>query len=386
VILWLMKGRNYMKRKSLLVFLLVTIFSLSSYIFADEINDLLTIKLKIGSKSAFVNEDQKVLDAPPIIQNGRTLVPLRFIGESLGADITYTKETQEITLIFTDLTKLKEKLTEKEKANNDLLASIQKKEIEIKELKDQSETDKATINTLTADLEKKKTETEDLKKQISKLQAQIKKLQKDIADCRDSSGVTMLKRPTIKQIRQMQKEWIEFNTTMGVIVIELNPEAAPVTCLNFRSLVEEGFYDGIIFHRVIKDFMIQSGGQTANEQRPQRYSFMDEINPLKLDVKESSIGGLEGQGYQYDFNLPSIKHLQGVISMANAGPNTNFSQFFIVTKSDGTDWLNGRHTAFGKVVKGMDVVLSIEKVPTDQRDKPKEDVTILSAKIIDKNG
>lgn len=218
------------------------------------------------------------------------------------------------------------------------------------------------------------------------MQAQIKKLQKDIADCRDSSGVTMLKRPTIKQIRQMQKEWIEFNTTMGVIVIELNPEAAPVTCLNFRSLVEEGFYNGIIFHRVIKDFMIQSGGQTANEQRPQRYSFIDEINPLKLDMKESSIGGLEGQGYQYDFNLPSIKHLQGVISMANAGPNTNFSQFFIVTKSDGTDWLNGHHTAFGKVVKGMDIVLAIEKVPTDQGDKPKEDVTILSAKIIEKKG
>jgi cyclophilin family peptidyl-prolyl cis-trans isomerase len=374
-----MKGRNLMKRKSLLVFLLVTIFSLSSYIFADEINDLLTIKLKIGSKSAFVNEDQKVLDAPPIIQNGRTLVPLRFIGESLGADITYTKETQEIILKFTDLTKLKEKLTEKEK--------------EIKELKDQAETDKASISTLTADLEKKNTETEDLKKQISslqgdikKLQAQIKKLQKDIADCRDSNEVTTLKRPTIKQIRQMQKEWIEFNTTMGVIVIELNPEAAPVTCLNFRSLVEEGFYDGIIFHRVIKDFMIQSGGQTAIEQHPQRYSFMDEINPLKLDMKESSIGGLEGQGYQYDFNLPSIKHLQGVISMANAGPNTNFSQFFIVTKSDGTDWLNGRHTVFGKVVKGMDVVLSIEKVSTEQGDKPKEDVTILSAKIIEKKG
>jgi hypothetical protein len=127
-----MKGRNLMKRKSLLVFLLVTIFSLSSYIFADEINDLLTIKLKIGSKSAFVNEDQKVLDAPPIIQNGRTLVPLRFIGESLGADITYTKETQEIILKFTDLTKLKEKLTEKEKANNDLLASIQKKRKRLK--------------------------------------------------------------------------------------------------------------------------------------------------------------------------------------------------------------------------------------------------------------
>ncbi|MDD4664234.1 MAG: peptidylprolyl isomerase, partial [Caldisericia bacterium] len=192
-------------------------------------------------------------------------------------------------------------------------------------------------------------------------------------------------KPTISQFRQMQNEWIEFKTNYGSFVIELNPTAAPVTCLNFHQLVEAGFYNDIIFHRVIKDFMIQSGGYTANQPRDLDYSFQDEINPLELGLTDEEIIQNEHSDFQYDFNIPSIQHIQGVISMANAGSNTNSSQFFIVTKSDGTPWLNGKHTAFGKIVKGIDIVLKIENAKTNDRDKPMEDITILSAKIIEKS-
>lgn len=192
-------------------------------------------------------------------------------------------------------------------------------------------------------------------------------------------------KPTLSQFRQMQNEWIEFKTNYGSFVIELNPTAAPVTCLNFHQLVEAGFYNDIIFHRVIKDFMIQSGGYTANQPRDLDYSFQDEINPLELGLTDEEIIRNEHSDFLYDFNIPSIQHTQGVISMANAGSNTNCSQFFIVTKSDGTPWLNGKHTAFGKVIKGLDTVLKIEATKTDDMDKPIEDITILSSNIIEKS-
>lgn len=192
--------------------------------------------------------------------------------------------------------------------------------------------------------------------------------------------------PKLKEFLQMQKEWIKIETTMGAIIIELNPQAAPKTCVNFRSLIKAGFYDGVIFHRVIEDFMIQAGGYTSDTTLKLKYSFEDEINPLGLGLEVDDIIDNERSGYRYDFNLPSMKHLQGVISMANAGPKTNGSQFFIMSREEEAYWLNGKHTVFGHVVKGMDIVLAIEKVATDETDKPLEDVTILSIQIIEKPG
>ena len=139
------------------------------------------------------------------------------------------------------------------------------------------------------------------------------------------------------------------HTNRGAIEIELYPEAAPKTVENFVKLAGEGFYDGVIFHRVIPDFMIQGGDPTGT--------------------------GMGGPGYQFDDEFNDHKVERGALAMANAGPNTNGSQFFIVT-ADATPWLDGKHTVFGKVTSGMDVVDEIQSVDRDARDKPHEDVTI----------
>jgi cyclophilin family peptidyl-prolyl cis-trans isomerase len=199
---------------------------------------------------------------------------------------------------------------------------------------------------------------------------------------KDFSHLQAPQQPSENEIAQMENELYLFETTLGKVMIQLNPKAAPKTCLNFRNLIEAGFYDGIIFHRVIRDFMIQSGGYTVTGPRSVEYNFPDEINPEALGLDEETIERLESRGVEFDYSLPSMKHLQGVISMANAGPNTNGSQFFIVSKEDGAEWLNGMHTVFGHVVEGMDIVLAIEKVETDQADKPLEDVIITKAQII----
>jgi len=156
-------------------------------------------------------------------------------------------------------------------------------------------------------------------------------------------------------------------TTKGNIEIELYKDVAPNTVDNFVKLANEKFYDGVTFHRVIEDFMIQSGDPLSKDNDPSNdgtggpgYTFKDEINPRSLGVAEETIGQLQAQGYTYNFMLKSIPHTPGVISMANAGPNTNGSQFFIVTTED-QPHLNGRHTVFGKVVNGMDVVQNIKQ-------------------------
>ena len=138
-------------------------------------------------------------------------------------------------------------------------------------------------------------------------------------------------------------------TSRGAIACELFDEDAPKTAANFRKLASEGFYDGLTFHRVIKDFMIQGGCPEGTGTGGPGYTFEDEINPHKL--------------------------VRGALAMANAGPDTNGSQFFIVT-ADACPWLDGKHTVFGKVTSGMDVVDAIEKVDRDARDKPREDVAI----------
>ncbi len=139
------------------------------------------------------------------------------------------------------------------------------------------------------------------------------------------------------------------HTNHGAIELELFDEDAPKTVENFRKLAGEGFYDGVIFHRVIRDFMIQGGDPTGTGTGGPGYTFEDEINDHKV--------------------------VRGALAMANAGPNTNGSQFFIVTTQE-APWLDGKHTVFGRVVSGMEAVDAIESQPTDARDKPIEDAKI----------
>ena len=138
-------------------------------------------------------------------------------------------------------------------------------------------------------------------------------------------------------------------TNHGPIKVELFPEDAPKTVGNFQDLAAKGFYDGLTFHRVIEDFMIQGGDPTGDGTGGPGYTFEDEPNEHRV--------------------------VRGALAMANAGPNTNGSQFFIVT-ADACPWLDGKHTVFGRVTEGMDVVDSIESVPTDAADKPLEPQTI----------
>lgn len=137
--------------------------------------------------------------------------------------------------------------------------------------------------------------------------------------------------------------------TEGDIVFELFDQDAPKTVENFRRLVSEGFYDGLTFHRVIADFMVQGGC------------------PLGT--------GTGGPGYTFEDEINSHKVVRGALAMANAGPNTNGSQFFIVT-AEACPWLDGKHTVFGEVKDGMDVVDSLSRVPTDSSDRPAEPIGI----------
>ncbi len=180
---------------------------------------------------------------------------------------------------------------------------------------------------------------------------------------------------------------VTIHTNMGDIEIALFKDAAPKAVNNFKSLAKEGYYDGVIFHRIIKDFMIQGGDPTG-----------------------TGAGGesIYGNKFEDEFS-ENYYHLRGALSMANAGPNTNGSQFFIVTASQvplsmlgqlealnlpqvvveaygevgGTPWLDSRHTVFGHVTKGMDIVEKIESVPTNPADRPIEDVIIESIDILE---
>ena len=151
----------------------------------------------------------------------------------------------------------------------------------------------------------------------------------------------------------METRLVTFETNYGDIELELYPEVAPNLVANFVKLAEDGFYDGIYFHRVIPDFMIQGGCPNTKDGDRQN-------------------DGTGGPGYKLDdeFNEKSLQNKYGHLSMANSGPNTNGSQFFIITKEEGTPWLDGRHTVLGKVINGMDVVHKIENLPRDKRDNP----------------
>ena len=183
--------------------------------------------------------------------------------------------------------------------------------------------------------------------------------------------------PTMEQSTLPEKIQAAIQTDRGLIELELYPRVAPNTVLNFVKLANEGFYNGTTFHRVIADFMIQGGdplSKTLLVGDPKigtggpDYRFADEINPRVLGLTDAVIKQYEAQGYQYDYTLQSLPVDPGYIAMANAGPNTNGSQFFIVTTQP-QPHLYGKHTAFGKVVKGMEVVLQVkagDKIKTIQ--------------------
>ena len=139
------------------------------------------------------------------------------------------------------------------------------------------------------------------------------------------------------------------STNLGDIVFEMFDDDAPKTVENFRKLAGDGFYDGLTFHRVIKDFMLQGGCPEGTGTGGPGYTFEDEFNDHKV--------------------------VRGALAMANSGPNTNGSQFFIVTTA-AAPWLDGKHTVFGKVTSGMDAVDAIEGLPTGPGDQPEEPVVI----------
>jgi cyclophilin family peptidyl-prolyl cis-trans isomerase len=139
------------------------------------------------------------------------------------------------------------------------------------------------------------------------------------------------------------------HTTEGAIALELYPEEAPKTVDNFTRLAGEGFYDGLTFHRVIPDFMIQGGCPRGD--------------------------GTGGPGYQFEDEPNEHRITRGVLAMANSGPDTNGSQFFIVT-AEACPWLDGKHTVFGRIVSGQEVADQISAVDRDDRDRPRTPVTI----------
>src|SRR3954451_4636616 len=143
-------------------------------------------------------------------------------------------------------------------------------------------------------------------------------------------------------------------TKHGKIELELYREDAPKTVDNFVKLANDGFYEGVIFQRVIEGFMIQGGDPTGT--------------------------GSGGPGYQFEDEANDHRVVRGAVAMANAGPNTNGSQFFIVT-ADEASWLDGKHTVFGRVTSGMDVVDTISSVPKDSRDRPHDEVRIEAVRI-----
>ena len=155
---------------------------------------------------------------------------------------------------------------------------------------------------------------------------------------------------------------VEIQTNQGRIVLELYADKAPKTVENFITLAKQGYYDGVTFHRVIPECMIQGGDPLSRED-------------------DARFWGTGGPDYRFNDEFNSHKLVLGSLAMANSGPNTNGSQFFIVTTEE-TPWLDGVHTNFGYVTKGMEVVKAIENTETGSRDLPIKDITIKSIELV----
>ncbi len=162
---------------------------------------------------------------------------------------------------------------------------------------------------------------------------------------------------------EMKRTQIRMETSEGVMMFELYDDLVPVTAGNFKKLVEEGFYDGQRFHRVIKNFMVQGG------------------DPLSRDVKNKEMWGTGGSEEIPDEFVDELRHdRKGLLSMANAGPNTGSSQFFITLVP--TPWLDGKHAIFGELVEGEDVLGNIGNAKTDSKDRPVNDVVIEKVSVV----
>lgn len=198
------------------------------------------------------------------------------------------------------------------------------------------------------------------------------KINNDLLNNGESSGTQINNQTenttsTTQNINNKQKigmKEVIVKTNKGDITLRLNGERTPVTVNNFVKLAEAGFYNGTRFHRVIKDFMIQGG------------------DPLSKEIGQKNYWGQGGPDYKFADEVFADDNMrEGDIAMANAGPGTNGSQFFIVT-AEATSWLNGKHTIFGKVIKGMDVVKAIEDTKVDANDRPVDDVIVNSVEVL----
>ncbi|MDD4319605.1 MAG: peptidylprolyl isomerase [Candidatus Peribacteraceae bacterium] len=199
------------------------------------------------------------------------------------------------------------------------------------------------------------------------------------------------------------KHVVILRTSLGDITAELDADAAPKTVTNFVALAKSGYYDNLTFHRVIPDFMVQAGDPNGNGTGGRSVfgeTFEDEINAKSYGLDQKKLSGVaepgslpselkdltvqqyfEQKGYVFDDKLQSLPMKRGAFAMANRGPNTNGSQFFII-QADGTPWLEGQHTVFGQVTDGLDVLDAIVATPRDASDKPVEPVTF-TVEVVD---
>jgi len=205
-------------------------------------------------------------------------------------------------------------------------------------------------------------ENEELKKKKKRKQAIIYLVSLSLLIIAIIALIFFIQRWREKDIRRVVIE-----TEKGDIKLELYSKVAPKTVDNFIKLTEQDFYNGVTFHRVVPNFVIQGGDPLSKDDDISNdgtggpgYTFEDEINPIALNLTIVKTKKLEKLGYKYRTDLESIPHDVGVISMANSGPGTNGSQFFIVTTRPQPD-LDGRHTVFGRVYEGMNVVNNIKQ-------------------------
>ncbi|MEA1963293.1 MAG: peptidylprolyl isomerase [Patescibacteria group bacterium] len=168
-------------------------------------------------------------------------------------------------------------------------------------------------------------------------------------------------------LRDLTKEYDSaiIKTNLGDIRVKFYSEVSPLTVNNFLNLAQDGFYDNTRFHRVINDFMIQGG------------------DPNSKDLSKKNLWGTGDPGYKFDDEFNNKKLIRGSLAMANSGPDTNGSQFFIVT-AEATPWLDNKHTNFGEITGGMDVVEKIEVIKTDARDCPLTDIIVKSIELLEK--
>lgn len=177
---------------------------------------------------------------------------------------------------------------------------------------------------------------------------------------------------------------ILIETNVGNIQVEIYPWLAPKNTKNILTLIKDGFYDGKRFHRVVNGQVIQTGAYDRGSKSMDMldYEIPDEINPVDLNLSQEIIADYQKDGYIFDYSVRSLPLRYGIIAMANRGPNTNQSQFFIVTNPEGIQYLNGKYTAFGQVISGVESMLAIDAVKTDSFDEPLEEMYITKITLL----